>query len=227
MAEVVQIIDDSITEVVTIVITDASEIELTNDGTFIKWRREGSDVWTNLIEVDSLRPGPAKYISNEIALIQNTAAETSVSAVADYQGSRNIVGGTALKGDIYKVFSTGSISTGNGQSTTLRVKIGSTVLIASTELLPNNLVDKGFIMQAEIRIVAGGVNGLVELTGVTFIQTTQGVATPVMRFLNANDLIPVDLSVDNLLDITYQWGTALAANVLKVKNVDICKLRVI
>lgn len=54
MAEETTITVDETTEVVTVTVTDAQEIELRNNGTHIQWKRENQTVWTNLVSLAEL-----------------------------------------------------------------------------------------------------------------------------------------------------------------------------
>ena len=54
MAEEVTITVNETTEVVTINVTDAQEIQLRNNGTHVQWKRENQTVWTNLVSLAEL-----------------------------------------------------------------------------------------------------------------------------------------------------------------------------
>lgn len=158
------------------------------------------------------------FSSNEVKYVQNTTVKTSVVSVTDYQGSPIVPANHLVKGDLIEFYVAGEISTGVNQQATLEIALGASVMKLSVENLPSNLNGMGFDLKAIIRIVSP-TEAIMD--GRTLIQTTQGVAAPVLRNLNSNggSYVAIDTSIANTVNLSYQWATALAANILRV---DIC-----
>ena len=67
-------------------------------------------------------------------------------------------------GRIIRIDFSNRLSTGNGQSSTIRVKWGSTEIVTNTQTLPKRFNGNLFIGYIDLVVIAEEVNGLVRVT---------------------------------------------------------------
>ena len=73
-------------------------------------------------------------------------------------GSSNLKVGRIIRTDF-----SNKLSSGNGQSSTVRVKLGNTTIVSNIQALPNGLNGNPFIGYIDLVVIQEGVNGLVRV----------------------------------------------------------------
>ena len=160
-------------------------------------------------------PGNLRFTQTTSKTVANTVVETSL-----FDGGVGTQIIPPVKtGDILNIYISGYISTAsNNQISTLAVKIGNTVICSLGGTLPSTLSNTYFEITVLITFRATGVNGIVIGQGKSLIAITQGVSSvqiaPLQDFGNVN----IDLTSNNLLDVTYKWNTASTGNSITATN---------
>lgn len=166
-------------------------------------------------------PGPTPLLFCQLAdqIVQNTTVETSLIA-ANGWGSLLIAANTILAGKTYRVTARGRLSSSGLPTLTLRVKFGTTVIIATnaTALIADP-VNGGWELRATLTFRAIGTAGAVMGQGM-FIYDDQ---TNSNRPISLVSLSPttIDTTVQITPDVTVQWGTAGAGNIFTCTNLTV------
>lgn len=172
------------------------------------------------IELDDKGATPAKVLLRNINTKTISDALEQSCIPSSVKGSSLIrVGDWTYPGTRYYISMNGLLSTGISQTGTLKIKIGSTVLITSTATLPNSLTNMATMF--ELYITYTGTN-TVRVSGYSFIQTASGLAAPVLRQIFTNSDVTITTTSDQLLDVTYQFGGS--GNSLVVRMINVIKL---
>ena len=164
--------------------------------------------------------GLGLFRSKEIKVISNTSAETTTKATV-YRGDSTIPANFINIGDKIVIKAMGYLSTTGTPTSTIRIKFNNTSLITNTSTLLLNMSNQYFDLLVEIVCLDTGLNGKFFLCGRTIIQGGVGITTSSIRGLVNTSSNTVDTTNKQLIDLTYQWGTASASNVLNVVNSEI------
>ena len=79
-------------------------------------------------------------------------------------GTKTLTTSNLKVGRIIRIDFSNKLSSGNGQSSTIRVKLGNTTIVSNTQPLPNGLNGNLFIGYIDLVVIAEEVNGLVRVT---------------------------------------------------------------
>jgi len=193
---------------------------------------EGSETeWLESLKGDKGDTGPAGQsplinITNEQKVISNTALEVDINNGTDYQGSRTIAANSVLKGDLFEVEVEGLANTTGAVTATIRIYWGPTLILTSTEPLPNNLIDCYFGFRLKLRIISTGATGSILGYGRVLLQSSGGVSAGYVRKMMTNIPVNINTLPANDLKATYQFSVAAANNSLRVDGTSIKKHRV-
>jgi hypothetical protein len=160
------------------------------------------------------------YTSTAPVTISNSAVEATMIGAG--VGSLIIPANRLIAGTKIKIKARGYVSTDKNQTTTIRAKLGAvTVFTSSTSLLPNDLVNNYFELEFDMVVRTTGVSGTIIGEGRTLTAPLSGVGTPSIRQMTMTATATVNTTISNILDLTYQWTSALAANSLTVQMIDV------
>ena len=149
--------------------------------------------------------------------IGNTTTETTMFSTG--VGSLNIPANSLVAGRTYRIKLKGYASGINGDTSTIKVKIGTTELVSSTGAW-QTLTDIGFTLEFEFTCRTTGATGTIAGNGYSLVSGGQGFSTVSMRALLAGtDTINTTASQD--IDLTYQWSSANAGNTITITNASI------
>lgn len=172
----------------------------------------------------SMVNGATSYLSgvifnqNSSVTVANTTTETSLLGTG--LGSATLPANFATAGRSIRVRSYGYISNTDTPSATLRIKVGSVTILTSTGSLPSGLSDALVEFDFTFRFATIGATGTIIGQGSTKI-TSGAFVSSVGRALVMTAPVTIDTTVGNLLDVTYQWGTASASNTITMTNATI------
>lgn len=172
----------------------------------------------------SMVNGATSYLSgvifnqNSSVTVANSTTETSLLGTG--LGSATLPANFATAGRSIRVRSYGYISNTATPSATLRIKVGSVTILTSTGSLPSGLSNALVEFDFTFRFATIGATGTIIGQGSTKI-TSGAFVSSVGRPLVMTAPVTIDTTVGNLLDVTYQWGTASASNTITMTNATI------
>lgn len=147
--------------------------------------------------------------------LTNSSAETSIIP-ADIIGSLVIPANFLTVGKVLRITALNKLTTGSGQTSTLKVKLGSTELVSTTETLPNGLTDEGVDTTIILTCFEAGETGKIQIDGFNLIHTGTGIVQSALRHYDA--LTTFDTTKEATLDITYKFSVASTSNTLKIDH---------
>lgn len=147
--------------------------------------------------------------------LTNSNAETSIIP-SDIIGSLVIPANFLTAGKILRITALNKLTTGSGQTSTLKVKLGTTELVSTTETLPNGLNDEGVDTTIVLTCFEAGETGKIQIDGFNLIHTGTGIVQSALRHYDA--LTTFDTTKEATLDITYKFSVASTSNTLKVDH---------
>ena len=158
-------------------------------------------------------------------VIANTADETSQLGTGNTGDTKTIPADTAGVGDCYFIRLNGYISNTGTPTGTIRVKLGATNLVVSGPVnLPSGLSNAFVETVFHLTVRSTGALGTVIGQGHTKL-IVGALDTTYNRQLTMTAPATIDFTVDNEIDITYEWGTADPANILTITNAMITVAR--
>ena len=164
----------------------------------------------------SIVPGIA-FTQTADRTIGNTTTETTMFSTG--VGSLSIPANTLVAGRTYRIKLKGYASGTNGDTSTIKVKIGSTELVSSTGNW-QTLTDIGFTLEFDFTCRTTGTTGTVAGNGFSLVSGGQGFSTVSMRALLAGT-DTINTTIANTIDLTYQWSDAKAGNTITITNASI------
>lgn len=156
-----------------------------------------------------------RYSSLADKVIANTITETSMFNGG--AGSLYLVHPIS-RGTVVRAYLTGYVSTGNTQQSTIRMKLSGTTIVESLGTLPSALDAVYFETEFVCTIREIGASGSVITQGRSLIAAAHGVSTSNIRAILSTAPVSVDLSGFPMVDVTYQWASALAENSVTITN---------
>jgi hypothetical protein len=143
------------------------------------------------------------------ATITNTVTETSIIGAG--QGTLTVPANAFVVGNSYHAKIGGEISAQNGDTITIRIKNGATVLASTGTISLSSCTTQGWEIEIDFTIRTIGVSGSI-LTNGNFIYNRDTGAFEGFVF---NDLQTIDTTLSSTLDITVEWGQAKTQDVIK------------
>lgn len=151
-------------------------------------------------------------------VVADTVAETSQFGNGGAYDTRTIPANMASAGQCYFIRLNGYISNTGTPTGTLRVKLGSTNLVVSgPTTLPDGLSNAFVETVFHITVRSTGALGTVIGQGHTKL-IVGALGTTYNRQLTMTAPATIDFTVDQAIDVTYQWGTASPSNTLTITN---------
>jgi len=162
------------------------------------------------------------------SVISNTAAETSLfSGESPSVGStRTIFGNSSISGTVYFVRIVGRYAATGAPTGRIRVKLNSTTIADTNTFTLGNTGDGIYSIDFDIHVNSVGNLATVtvrELRG-EFVTNTAGALTPTFAYASGSTS-PIDLTIDEVIDVTFQFSAANVANVIFMGLGDIVKHR--
>ena len=158
-------------------------------------------------------------------IISNTTDETSQLGTGNTGDTKTIPANTAGAGDCYFIRLNGYISNTGTPTGTLRIKLGSTDLVVSgPTTLPAGLTNAFVETVFHMTIRSTGALGTIIGQGHTKL-IVGALDTTYNRQLVMTAPATIDFTADQEIDVTYQWGTANASNILTITNAMITVAR--
>jgi len=159
--------------------------------------------------------------------IVNTVTETSLfTGVTVSSGStRTIEAGSARAGTVYYLRIEGIYGATGAPTGRIRYKIGSTLITDTTAFTVPAVGTGLFIIDVVIQINAIGATGQVAISAprAEFIPGLSGVVAPSVAY--AGSFATVDFTANKDIEVTWQWGTADAANTITARTIKIIRER--
>jgi len=146
------------------------------------------------------------YTQMSSKTITNTLVETSFFDDANAIGTRTMPSELLTAGKVFRINTKADFTSTGNPTNIIRIKAGDSTLVTSTATLAahtNTIAD----ITVEITIITTGVSGTCNVMGATML-----VGGAQRSFIAIG--VGINTTVDNLLDITYQWGTESAGNIL-------------
>lgn len=151
----------------------------------------------------------------ETKTITNTTDETSL--IGNGVGTSVLKANTLEAGKTYRTKIRGLISGIKSVTGTIRIKIGDQTLITSVAEMPALLVNNYYESDLSIVCRSTDENNIADVIiceGKTTIIGGVGLNTTYSRALIMTDTTTIDNSIDQIIDVTYQWGTASTSNTI-------------
>jgi hypothetical protein len=151
-------------------------------------------------------------------VVANTVDETSQFGTGGTDDTRTITADMASAGQCYFIRLNGYISNTGTPTGTLRIKLGSTNLVVTgPTTLPSGLTNAFVETVFHLTVRSTGALGTVIGQGHTKL-IVGALGTTYNRQLTMTAPATIDFTVDQAIDVTYQWGTADPANSLTITN---------
>jgi len=149
--------------------------------------------------------------------VENTVAETSLWNPFGL-GSRLIPANTLQRGDVFTIKMGGFMRTdGGGESITLRITNGATVLITTGAIQLNSIATlQGWELELDLSIGLLGTptNADLRVNGQFTYQDTGGGGDYAGSMIDFANSTTFDTTIDNTWDVTVQWNAASANNTI-------------
>jgi len=150
------------------------------------------------------QPNNTLFISNVDVTVENTVVETTI--IGDGAGTVTIPGHKLKKDAKFLILAQGVVSDVANPTFQIRVKLGGVLLVDSGANTLNIQTDEHVTVMCEIMVRSIGVTGTVVALG-----DFQTSASDHFAMVDASPTV-IDTTIDQLLDITVEWGTANASN---------------
>jgi hypothetical protein len=159
--------------------------------------------------------------------ISNTAVETSLftGETPSAGSTRTLEAGIARVGDLYRVRLKGRFAATASPTGRVRAKLGATLLADTTAFTLPNTGDGIFIIEFDIRVNAIGASGSADVRALRaeFAPGISGALTPTVAYGLGSSSI--NFTVNQTIDVTFQFGTADVANVIFASLTPIDRIR--
>lgn len=164
-------------------------------------------------DLDYTKYSHTLFVQTELKTIENTTTETSL--IGNGIGNRSILANKLYLGKTYRSNIKGIISGVKGNTAIIRIKIGNQTIIQNIAEIPATLTNT--YCESNLTYLCIGITGStaqIICEGKTTILGGVGLNTTYSRSLIMTEPITIDNSIDNLIDVTYQWSVASALNKL-------------
>lgn len=152
------------------------------------------------------------YTQTADKTIANTTTETSM--VGTGIGSLTLPANFLTVGKTIRIKMMGYLSGTNGDASTIKIKLGSTVILSAIATIPATVTGVLFELEFTMTCRASGATGTIIGEGHTIIAGGIGFSTSTTREMLLTAPVTINTTQSLTLDTTYQWGTARAGNTL-------------
>lgn len=160
---------------------------------------------------DLFRSDIPAFIATASASVANTASETTM--IGSGAGSLTLASGFLTVGKTLKLIAAGIVSTTGTPTLTIKLKLGSTVILTSGAItMPDTISNKMLRIEATLTCRATGGSGSVFAQGIIHVDNT------VIPFF-ATAAVTVATNTSQAVDLTAQWSAGDPANTLTISNV--------
>jgi hypothetical protein len=171
-----------------------------------------------------LNLGASGTIRNQLSgvtTIANTVTETVVAAFT-------IPANEAVVGSVYKIRVMGRASTTGTPTFVLKTRIngvaGTTMDINGSHTTSSGISNKPFVYDAYVACITTGGSATWDTSSLLSENLTVGTATGTVKLPASSSTITRDSTVSNDLVVTWTWGTANAANTVRVSVVECTRI---
>jgi hypothetical protein len=160
--------------------------------------------------------------------VVNTTTETSLftGATGSPGSTLTIEAGSVTPGAVYRIYLDLAYTTTGTPTLRIKIKLGGTAIGDSTAFnAPTGTANGRAFIDGYIFIDSVGATGStrVEMLG-NMMPASGGTATPLF-FVGSLGTITIDFTVNQIIDVTAQWGTASASNVMVLIHSSIQRIR--
>lgn len=153
------------------------------------------------------------FISNVDVVVANTVTETTLTGAG--VGSLTIPAADLVADVKFKVKAQGIITDTGNPSAQIRVKLGTVNIGDSGANNLGAISDDHWVLDLEFVIRTEGVAGTVMASGGFF--TSKNDHFPLVNL----GTVVIDTTVDQTVDVTFQWGTASASNTVTAQILEL------
>lgn len=167
-----------------------------------------------------VRVGCPRTIYKAAAKLEITDTNTTSLFSPTYSGIGRLIPANSLRvGSVIYVKANGLFTTLSGATSSNEMKLGNTVLESSTVTYLNNRTNYYIENEIILTVRSVGANGSIIYQGRDFVQSSDTQFTASLFPRKTLVPITIDTTVDNLFDLTFQWGSL--GNYLIVSNMII------
>ena len=142
----------------------------------------------------------------------NTSERT---LIPDGVGSLSVPADGFSIGDSFRGVLSGLLSSANNQVFKIKVYINDVEVLGSGEQTVSNIVDDLFYLNLDFTIRSIGESG--QIASVASFHYTKQSNERVEGF-SFSDIVEIDTTVQNTLNVTFQWANASASNAIQTKT---------
>lgn len=160
------------------------------------------------------------FVATASATIANTTTETTLFGSGS--GTTTLPASLLAVGKSLRLRLSGVVSTDpSAGSLTIRAKLGSTTIVASSAVTPSNsLTNVAWVLDVDLTCRTIGASGTVIGQGMMQIADSTGRVIG----LAATAAVTVDTTASQAVNVTAQWGAASASNTITCSNAAIILL---
>ncbi len=147
--------------------------------------------------------------------IVNTVTETTLFGTGSAGSTLTIEAGMARVGEIYRVTIPVFFTTTGTPTVTIKIKLGSSIIANSTAITfaVAGMQSRGYII-GDLAVTAIGATGAAQCEPLAFwfgAGASVGADNP-LRLISAGGSQTIDFTAAQVIDVTWQWGTASLSN---------------
>lgn len=147
--------------------------------------------------------------------ISNSIVETTL--IPNGVGTLSVQADNFYVGNSFKASMSGELSSSNNQVFKIRIRVNGNIIFESEEKTISDLEKSLFNSNIDFTVRKDGVNGELAFTGnFGYTDINQGILQAVSGF-GFYDIVTIDTTIENTLDITWQWSEAFESNSITTK----------
>jgi hypothetical protein len=139
--------------------------------------------------------------------ITNTTSELTL--IPEGVGSLSVPAGGFSIGDSFRCIIRGLLSSANNQDFRIRVRINNNIVLDSGLLTVSDLADDNFYLNLDLTVRSTGEAA--DISSVASFHYTKQETRNGEGFA-FSDIVGIDTTIENTLDVTFGWGEANASN---------------
>lgn len=159
--------------------------------------------------------------------IANTTTETSLFTGESIStgSTRTLEGGISRAGTVYRITIRGRYAATGGPTGRIRAKLGATTIADTAAFVLPNTGNGLYILAFDIRVSAIGASGAAQIDPIRaeFLPDTAGIETQTAVYAVGSQTI--DFTASQVIDVTWQFGTADPGNIIFTTQIVIDRHR--